>query len=101
MLKAVPLGSDSNEHDAGLVLLIVQLSDGSFSCFYNLPQLVHQLTLQEKISSTQCMLRDAILHMYKQTTFAAVKQLAYQLIPLKRTLKPRTANVTEEGPVNN
>lgn len=47
MLQAVPLSSDSNEHDAGLMLLTVQMSNGGFPGFHNLSQLTHQLTLQQ------------------------------------------------------
>lgn len=45
MLQAIPLSSDGNEHDAGLVLLVLQLSNGGFPGFHNLSQLAHQLTL--------------------------------------------------------
>ncbi len=46
MLQAVPFSPHSLEHDAGMVLLTVQMSNGGLPGLHHLPQLTHQLTLQ-------------------------------------------------------
>ena len=48
MLKTVSLHSDSLKHDAGLMLLTVQLSDGGLSRPHHLSELSHESILQQQ-----------------------------------------------------
>ena len=45
MLQAVPLSPHSLQHDACLLLLAVQVSNGGLPGSHHLPQLTHQVTL--------------------------------------------------------
>ena len=46
VLQAVPFSTHSLQHDAGLMLLTVKMSNGGLPGLHHLPQLTHQLTLQ-------------------------------------------------------
>jgi len=46
MLQAIPFSTYGLQHDAGLMLLTVKMSNGGLPGLHQLPQLTHQLTLQ-------------------------------------------------------
>ena len=48
MLQAVPFSTHSFQHDAGMMLLTVKMSNGGLPGLHHLPQLTHQLTLHKR-----------------------------------------------------
>ena len=48
MLQAVPFSPHSLQHDAGVMLLTVKMSNGGLPGLHHLPQLTHQLTLHNQ-----------------------------------------------------